>query len=145
MLVDALREKIRGEENPYQSVNVNQDADLGVLRRQRVTVDGHSPPLVHTHLGLARHAIDHGSQLGAEQEDVDTAEARDFVEGFGDGLSQLASLEVADEVAVDVDGGAALCKRVSMYTSSNEPHGFERAVKRTMEMGVSLKMASRLL
>lgn len=79
-----------------------------MFRRQDVTVDSHSPPLIPPDLYVTVHAINQRGKLGAEKEDVDTAEGRDLVEGFCDGLFQGTDIEVGNHVPIDVDDGAAL-------------------------------------
>lgn len=87
---------------------MNEHAGFGVLRREDIAVDCNSPSLVHTQFGVTSHAIEHWGQLGAEQEDVNTAEARDIIERVDDGLLQNPGSQVADKRAVDIDRGAAL-------------------------------------
>lgn len=89
---------------------MDEDTSLGMLRRQNITIDGNSPSLIHAHLRIARHAIDHGSQLGTKQKNVDTTKGGDVIEGFDDGLLENAGVQVADKLALDVDDGTALCK-----------------------------------
>lgn len=89
---------------------MDEGTSLGMLRRQNITIDGDSPSLVHAHLGIARDAVHHGSQLGAEQEDVNTAEVGNIIEGFDDGLLENAGVQVADKLAIDINNGAALFK-----------------------------------
>lgn len=104
---------------------MNQDASLRVLRSERVTIDGNPPALVHPRLGITRHAVHHGRQLGAKQKDVDAAVGRDAVESLGDRFLELAMIQITNKIAVDVDRGAALETRVSHMSPSSTKRGLE--------------------
>lgn len=88
---------------------MDEDAGLGVLRRQVVAVDGHTPALVPQQVRIAVQAANRGGQLGAEQKDVDAAEDRGLVEEICDGFLEDALSKVRNQVAVDNDSGATLC------------------------------------
>lgn len=62
-----------------QSVNLNKHSGLGVLGRQDVAVDGNSPTLVHSHLGISQHSINHWGQFGSQQKNVHAAVFRDVI------------------------------------------------------------------
>jgi exopolysaccharide biosynthesis protein len=99
---------------------VNQDASLRVLRSERVTIDGNPPALIHSRLGITRHAVHHGRQLGAKKKDVDTAVSRDTVESLGDRFLELAMVQITNKIAVDVDRGAALQQCQSHVTEQHQ-------------------------
>lgn len=81
-----------------------------MLRRKRITIDGNPPSLIHSRLGVTRHAINHGSKLGAEKENVDTTVDRNTVEMLGDSCFEPAMIQVADELAIDIDRSTTLVR-----------------------------------
>ncbi len=87
---------------------MDEDAGLGVLGRQVVTIDGHTPALVPQEVCIAVQAADRGRELGAEQKDVDTAKDRGLVKKIRHGFLENALGEVGNQVAVDDDSGATL-------------------------------------
>lgn len=87
---------------------MDQDPGLCVLRRQDVAVDGNPPSLIHSHLSLTSHSVDHRGQLGAKEEDVDTAVAGNVVEVVRHGLLEDSAVDITDQLAIDVDRCAAL-------------------------------------
>jgi hypothetical protein len=91
-----------------QSINLNKHSGLGVLGRQDVAVDGNSPTLVHPHLGITQHSIDHWGQLWSQQKDVDTAVFRDEIQIVQDGLFKYASGQVTGQVSIDINCDASL-------------------------------------
>lgn len=95
-----------------QSINVDEDTSLGMLRGQNVTVDGNPPSLIHTHLSVACDAIDHGGQLGAKEENVYAAEAGNVIQCLDDGLLENTGIQVTDKLTIDVDGSATLKRGV---------------------------------
>jgi hypothetical protein len=67
-------------EAPYQLVDVNEHASLGVLRGEHISVYSHSPPLVPPQLYVTVQSVHQRSQLGPQQEYVDAAIQRDLVQ-----------------------------------------------------------------
>lgn len=92
----------------YPLINRDQNAGLCVFRRQYITVDGHSPPLIPTDLDVTIHAIDEGCKFRSEQKDVDAAEDGYAVEGLDDCLLEGAGVEVGNHVSIDIHSGATL-------------------------------------
>lgn len=91
-----------------QGVDLNEHSGLGVLGRQDVAVDGNSPALIHSHLGITQHSVDHGGQFGPQQKDVDAAVFRNVIQIVQDGLFEYASAQVTGQVSIDVNCDASL-------------------------------------
>lgn len=92
----------------YPLINRNQDTSLCVFRGQYITVDSHSPPLIPPDFDVTVHAINERRELGSKEKDVDTAELRYLIEGFGHGLFKGPNVQVGDHIPVNVHGGATL-------------------------------------
>lgn len=92
----------------YQSVNLDKHTGLCMLDGENITIDGYSPSLVYTHLGITRHAINHGCQFGSQQENVDPAVLGDVIQGVRHLLLQGTSGQVTDEVALNINSRTTL-------------------------------------
>ena len=127
-------------------VNMDEHARLGVLRGQVVAVDGHSPPLVSQQFCIAIQAADRGSELGAEQKDVDSAEHGRLVQKICHRFLQSALGEVGNQMAVNDNSRATLSFTRPRFSNRAEEDiggtlGRGRA-ERTNERGVWFRMDS---
>lgn len=95
-----------GNTNPR--VDLNEHSGLGMLGRQDITVDGNSPSLIHSHLGIAQHSVHHRSQFGAQQKDVNTTVGGNRVQSLEDRLFEHTSAQVTDQASLNVNGGTSL-------------------------------------
>lgn len=96
------------ERSTNQSIDLNKHSGLGVLGRQDIAVDCNSPALIHSHLGITQHSIDHWGQFGPQQKDVDTAVFRNVIQIVQDGLFEYASAQVTDQVSIDINCDTSL-------------------------------------
>lgn len=81
---------------PYQLVNENQDLGLGMLCRLDITVNGNSPALVTNNLDVTVEPIDGGSELGTQDEDIDSTEGSKGIECFRDTLVEGGGCRIDD-------------------------------------------------
>jgi hypothetical protein len=99
---------------------MNENPGFGMLGGDWISVDCNSPPLVSPNLGITIQAVDHGSKLGAQQEDVDTTKGRDLVKTVGDRLLQDSGGKVADQISVHVHECASLEGRRSAKSDKQQ-------------------------
>lgn len=79
-----------------------------MFRGQYIAVNSHSPPLIPPDFDVTIHAVNERRELGSEEKDVNTAEFRYLIEGFGHGLFKGPDVQVGNHVSVNVHGGATL-------------------------------------
>ena len=101
-------------ENAYKLVDLDEYTGLGVLSRDVVTVDGHPPTLVSAHRQASIKTVLQGSELGAQEKDIDTTELGDLIQEGGYGGLQAAFCEIGNQVAVHINVGAALLDRINL-------------------------------
>lgn len=91
-----------------QFINEDKHLRLGMLSGLDVAVDGHAPSLVADDLDVAVEPINHGCQLGSEDENVYAAELSERVQSVCDVLDEDSSLSIHDETIFDIDSRATL-------------------------------------
>lgn len=79
-----------------------------MLSRDGVTVDGHPPTLVSAHGQASIQSVLKGSELGAQKKDINTTELGDLIQEGGYGRFQATLCEIGNQVAVNINVGAAL-------------------------------------
>lgn len=99
---------------------MDQDPSLGVLRGENVSIDGHSPSLVHAHLRITGHSINDGFQFGAEEENVHATEGGDVVQGLYHRSFEDASIEIAYQTSVNVDYCTSLTSKTVRLDEDDE-------------------------
>lgn len=87
----------------YQSVNLDEDTGLRMLDRENVAVNGDSPSLINAHFSIARHAVNHRSQLGAKEENIDPAVLGNVVQSVGNLLFQSSGSKITDKMTLHID------------------------------------------
>lgn len=67
-----------------------------MLRSENIAIDGYSPTLIPSYFYIAIQPVDNWSKFGTEEENVDAAKGRDFIEKFRDGLLKQTFSDVAN-------------------------------------------------
>lgn len=101
-------------ESAYKLVDLYEHTGLGVLSRDVVTVDGHPPTLVSAHRQASIQSILEGSELGAQEKDINTTELGDLIQKGGYGRFQAALCKIGNQVAVNINVGAALLDSINL-------------------------------
>lgn len=95
-------------------VDLNKHTGLGVLSRNVITVDGDPPTLVSAHGQASIQSVLKGSELGAKKKDINTTELGDLIQEGSYGRFQAALCEIGDQVAVNINMGAALLDKINL-------------------------------
>ena len=134
--------KVRGETN--QLVNENEHVRLGMLSGLDIAVYGDPPSTILNDLGITIQTVGRGGVLGAQDEDINTAEAGKHVQCVSDILANHDTiLGIHNETMVNVDRGTLLQNVSGQRIGAGTCPG--RLLMRTNAKGVLLKMVSRLL
>lgn len=95
-------------ESAYKLVDLYEHTGLGVLSRDVVTIDGHSPTLIPAHRQASIQSVLEGSELGAQKKDINTTELGNLIQKSGYGRLQAAFCEIGNQVAININVGTAL-------------------------------------